>query len=51
MNTCKVRPGSRFVLGRGVSLARVIDWGPDEDLEKIEFAVLQAAACTAPASP
>ena len=26
-------------------LARVIDSGPDEDLEKIEFAVLQAVAC------
>ena len=25
--------------------ARVIDSGPDEDLEKVEFAVLQAAAC------
>ncbi|WP_158801940.1 cardiolipin synthase [Acidisoma sp. L85] len=27
------------------SLARVIDSGPDEDLEKVEFAVLQAVAC------
>ena len=27
------------------SLARVIDSGPDEDLEKIEFAILQAIAC------
>jgi cardiolipin synthase len=26
-------------------LARVIDSGPDEDLEKVEFAVLQAVAC------
>ncbi|MBN8926053.1 MAG: cardiolipin synthase [Rhodospirillales bacterium 69-11] len=26
-------------------LARVIDSGPDEDIEKIEFAVLQAVAC------
>ena len=26
-------------------LARVIDSGPDEDLEKIEFAVLQAVSC------
>jgi cardiolipin synthase A/B len=29
----------------GGSLARVIDSGPDEDLEKVEFAVLQAVAC------
>jgi cardiolipin synthase A/B len=29
----------------GGALARVIDSGPDEDLEKIEFAVLQAVAC------
>ncbi|MBN9563031.1 MAG: PLDc N-terminal domain-containing protein [Alphaproteobacteria bacterium] len=27
------------------ALARVIDSGPDEDLEKIEFAVLQAVSC------
>ena len=27
------------------ALARVIDSGPDEDLEKVEFAVLQAVAC------
>lgn len=27
------------------ALARVIDSGPDEDLEKVEFAVLQAIAC------
>ncbi|WP_158932026.1 phospholipase D-like domain-containing protein [Acidisphaera sp. S103] len=27
------------------ALARVIDSGPDEDLEKVEFAVLQALAC------
>ena len=27
------------------SLARVIDSGPDEDLEKLEFAVLEAVAC------
>ena len=26
-------------------LARVIDSGPDEDVEKVEFAVLQAVAC------
>ena len=26
-------------------LARVIDSGPDEDIEKVEFAVLQAVAC------
>ena len=26
-------------------MARVIDSGPDEDLEKVEFAVLQAVAC------
>jgi cardiolipin synthase A/B len=26
-------------------LARIIDSGPDEDLEKVEFAVLQALAC------
>lgn len=31
-------------LGDG-ALARVIDSGPDEDLEKIEFAVLQAVSC------
>jgi cardiolipin synthase A/B len=31
--------------GRDGPLARVIDSGPDEDLEKIEFAVLQAVAC------
>jgi cardiolipin synthase len=29
----------------GQSPARVIDSGPDEDLEKIEFAMLQAIAC------
>ena len=29
----------------GQALARVIDSGPDEDLEKIEFAILQAVAC------
>jgi cardiolipin synthase A/B len=33
------------VVGRGVSLARVIDSGPDEDIEKIEFAILQAVTC------
>jgi cardiolipin synthase A/B len=27
------------------ALARVIDSGPDEDLEKVEFAVLQAVSC------
>jgi cardiolipin synthase len=27
------------------ALARVIDSGPDEDIEKVEFAVLQAIAC------
>jgi cardiolipin synthase A/B len=27
------------------ALARVIDSGPDEDLEKVEFAILQAIAC------
>ena len=31
--------------GLGQALARVIDSGPDEDVEKIEFAVLQAVAC------
>ena len=31
--------------GPGDAPARVIDSGPDEDLEKIEFAVLQAVAC------
>ena len=31
--------------GTGDALARVIDSGPDEDMEKIEFAVLQAVAC------
>ena len=30
---------------RGTAPARVIDSGPDEDLEKIEFALLQAVAC------
>jgi len=30
---------------RDGALARVIDSGPDEDLEKVEFAVLQAVAC------
>jgi cardiolipin synthase len=30
---------------RGESLARVVTAGPDEDLEKVEFAVLQAIAC------
>jgi cardiolipin synthase A/B len=29
----------------GGSLARVIDSGPDEDLEKVEFAILQAVSC------
>ena len=29
----------------GQALARVLDSGPDEDLEKIEFAVLQAIGC------
>ncbi len=29
----------------GGALARMIDSGPDEDLEKVEFAVLQAIAC------
>jgi cardiolipin synthase A/B len=33
------------VFGRGASLARVIDSGPDEDIEKIEFAILQAVGC------
>ena len=31
--------------GSGNEPARVIDSGPDEDVEKVEFAVLQAAAC------
>ena len=31
--------------GSGDVPARVIDSGPDEDLEKIEFAILQAIAC------
>ncbi|WP_419758607.1 cardiolipin synthase [Acidisoma sp.] len=30
---------------QGDSLARVVTAGPDEDLEKVEFAVLQAIAC------
>jgi cardiolipin synthase A/B len=30
---------------RGGALARVVDSGPDEDLEKVEFAVLQAVSC------
>ena len=30
---------------KGDATARVIDAGPDEDVEKIEFAVLQAVAC------
>ena len=33
------------VADHGESPARVIDSGPDEDLEKIEFAILQAVAC------
>jgi cardiolipin synthase len=33
------------VVRRDGSLARVIDSGPDEDLEKVEFAVLQAVTC------
>ena len=33
------------VRDQGHTPARVIDSGPDEDLEKIEFAVLQAVAC------
>ncbi len=33
------------VAPRGAAPARVIDSGPDEDLEKIEFALLQAVAC------
>ena len=32
--------------GRGPSIARVITAGPDEDLEKIEQAILQAIACS-----
>ncbi|WP_158747576.1 phospholipase D-like domain-containing protein [Acidisphaera sp. L21] len=31
--------------GPGDAPARIIDSGPDEDIEKIEFAVLQAVAC------
>jgi cardiolipin synthase len=31
---------------QGDSLARVVTAGPDEDLEKVEFAVLQALACS-----
>ena len=31
---------------RGDTLARVVTAGPDEDLEKVEFAVLQAIACS-----
>ena len=30
---------------RGTAAARVIESGPDEDIEKVEFAVLQAIAC------
>lgn len=30
---------------RGTVPARVIDSGPDEDIEKVEFAVMQAVAC------
>ncbi len=33
------------VAPRPGALARIIDSGPDEDLEKVEFAVLQAVAC------
>ncbi len=33
------------VAPHGAAPSRVIDSGPDEDLEKIEFAVLQAVAC------
>ena len=29
----------------GDATARVVDAGPDEDVEKIEFAILQAIAC------
>jgi cardiolipin synthase len=29
----------------GAAAARVVDSGPDEDIEKVEFAVLQAVAC------
>ena len=30
---------------QGVAAARIIESGPDEDIEKVEFAVLQAIAC------
>ena len=43
--TSKARPGRRSVFGRGASPARVINSGPDEDIEKIEFAILQAVGC------
>ncbi len=33
------------IAARAGALARVIDSGPDEDLEKVEFAVLQAVSC------
>ncbi len=33
------------IAGRGGAPARVIDSGPDEDVEKIEFTVLQAVSC------
>jgi cardiolipin synthase len=36
---------SPAIAARAGALARVIDSGPDEDLEKVEFAVLQAVAC------
>ncbi len=32
-------------LGDGTIPARIVDSGPDEDLEKVEFAILQAVAC------
>ncbi len=33
------------ILSHGQCLARVVDSGPDEDIEKLEFAMLQAVTC------
>ena len=38
-------PGSPHSNGRGDAKARVITSGPDQDLEKIEFSVMQAVSC------
>ena len=41
----KARPGRHRIPHRDGPPARVIDSGPDADLEKVEFAVLQAVSC------